>query len=65
MKKTLSPCAKDCPNRNAYCRKVCEKFKVYETARNENYIERDKIRQQKALDYEYQMSVKRRLARNG
>ena len=47
-----SPCKRDCPNRSAECKKICEKWKEYEKA----YFERDeekakaKAREQE-LDY--------------
>jgi len=42
MNKPKQPCPKQCPNRNAECHAVCEKWLIYEAERNQAYIENGK-----------------------
>jgi len=41
------PCQKNCPNRNAECHTKCEKWLVYEKARNAEY---ERIGKEKSKD---------------
>ena len=38
----MKPPCKNCPDRNAECHAICEKWLIYEKARNEAYIEKNK-----------------------
>ena len=51
MKKPKQPCPKECEGRWAECKKTCEKWLIYEKARNEYYKARDVvIEQQRVLN---------------
>lgn len=60
-----APCVKECPDRNTYCRLNCEKFKVYQTLKNQEYKDRERKRAQQELAYDYRERTKKRLAWEG
>ena len=57
-----SPCKQDCPNRSAYCRTECTKYKIYVALRNKEYERRNKQREQAALEYDYRARMRKRIS---
>lgn len=52
------PCQRDCPDRNATCKKTCEKLKEY--TKKKQAAEAEKQRQFQVDDYIINSTIKRR-----
>lgn len=56
------PCQINCPDRNAECHGKCEKWLVYEKARNEEYERKGKEKEKDRVLYEMERDRKRDIA---
>lgn len=56
------PCDQHCPDRNAECHAHCEKWLIYEKARNEEYIRRGKEKHKAMISDQIDIDRKERVA---
>ena len=56
------PCRQDCPDRNAECHAICEKWKAYETERNREYERVKEEREKSQALYQIERDRKRDIA---